>query len=199
MPDTLQAPDADTLSRLFLEARSHNGWQDRKVPDDTLRTLWDTLKMGPTSANCSPGRFVFIRSEEGKERLRPALSGGNLDKTMAAPVCVIIAHDPKSYEHLPDLFPHADARSWFTGSDDLARETAFRNGTLMGAYLMIAARALGLDVGPMSGFDKTKVEEIFLAETGWKANFLCNLGYGDASKLYDRLPRLGFDTACRLV
>lgn len=199
MPDTYLDPDADMLSRLFLDARSHNGWQDRSVPDQILHQLWDTLRMGPTSANCSPGRFVFVRSPEGKEKLRPALSGGNLDKTMAAPVCVIIAHDPAFYDHLPQLFPHVDARPWFTGSEAVAQETAFRNGTLMGGYLIMAARALGLDAGPMSGFDKDKVEEAFLAETGWKANFLCNLGYGDPAALFGRLPRLSFDQACRLA
>jgi 3-hydroxypropanoate dehydrogenase len=199
MADTLYDPHAETLSRLFLDARSQNGWLDRPVPDDVLHHLWDVLKMGPTSANCSPGRFVFIRSPEGKDKLRPALSGGNLDKTMAAPVCVIVAHDPAFYDHLPQLFPHTDARPWFTGSEAVAQETAFRNGTLMGGYLMLAARALGLDVGPMSGFDKTMVEQTFLAETGWKANFLCNLGYGDPKAVFGRLPRLSFDQACRLA
>ncbi|WOI58015.1 malonic semialdehyde reductase [Palleronia sp. LCG004] len=199
MPDTYQDLSEETLSRLFLDARSQNGWQDRPVPDDVLHNLWDILKMGPTSANCSPGRFVFVRSEEGKEKLRPTLSGGNLDKTMTAPVCVIVAYDPKFYDHLPELFPHTDARPWFTGSEQVAYETAFRNGTLMGGYLMLAARALGLDVGPMSGFDAAQVEDAFLSDTGWKANFLCNLGYGDPAQVYDRLPRLPFETACRMA
>ncbi|MBS1301407.1 malonic semialdehyde reductase [Loktanella sp. SALINAS62] len=188
-----------TVARLFTEARSQNGWQDRNVPDQTLRDLWDILKFGPTSANCSPGRFVFVTSDEAKSKLRPALSGGNLDKTMSAPVCAIIAWDPAFYDKLPELFPHTDARPWFTGSEAVAHETAFRNGTLMGGYLMLAARTLGLDVGPMSGFDTEKVEEAFLADRGWKVNFLCNIGYGDPSKVYDRLPRLDFDDACAIV
>ena len=187
------------IAALFTEARSQNGWQDRAVPDALLRDLWDILKYGPTSANCSPGRFVFVTSDAAKEKLRPALSSGNLDKTMTAPVCAIIAWDPAFYDKLPELFPHTDARPWFTGSEAVAHETAFRNGTLMGGYLMLAARALGLDVGPMSGFDVGKVEEAFLAERGWKANFLCNIGYGDPSKVFDRLPRLAFEEACAIV
>lgn len=199
MLDTDFSPNDETVARLFTDARSQNGWLDRGVSDDTLRALWDVLKFGPTSANCSPGRFVFVATDEGREKLRPALSGGNLDKTMAAPVCAIIAWDPAFYDQLPQLFPHADARPWFTGSEEIAHETAFRNGTLMGGYLMLAARALGLDVGPMSGFDPKLVEDTFLAERGWKANFLCNIGYGDPSKVFDRLPRLDFDEACAIV
>ncbi len=192
------AKDA-TIAQLFTKARSHNGWQDRAVPDQMLHALWDILKFGPTSANCSPGRFVFVTTPEAKEKLRPALSGGNLDKTMSAPVCAIIAWDPAFYDKLPELFPHTDARPWFTGSEKVAHDTAFRNGTLMGGYLMLAARTLGLDVGPMSGFDADKVEAAFLAERGWKANFICNIGYGDPSKLFDRLPRLAFEDACAIV
>lgn len=199
MLDQDAASTEATVARLFTEARSQNGWQDRAVPDQTLRDLWDILKFGPTSANCSPGRFVFVTTAAAKERLRPALSGGNLDKTMSAPVCAIIAWDPAFYDKLPELFPHTDARPWFTGSEAVAHETAFRNGTLMGGYLMLAARALGLDVGPMSGFDADKVEAAFLADRGWKPNFLCNIGYGDPSKVFDRLPRLAFDDACDIV
>ena len=199
MKDTDISPSDASIARLFTDARSQNGWMDRPVGDDTLRALWDILKFGPTSANCSPGRFVFVATDEGREKLRPALSGGNLEKTMAAPVCAIIAWDPEFYEKLPKLFPHTDARPWFTGSPEVAHETAFRNGTLMGGYLMLAARALGLDAGPMSGFNPNLVEETFLAEKGWKANFLCNLGYGDPSKVFDRLPRLDFDEACMIV
>ncbi len=193
------ALDPAALAKLFTEARTHNAWLDKPIPAETERKLYDLLKMGPTSANCSPARFVFVRSEAGKEKLRPALSSGNLDKTMSAPLTVIVAHDPKFYDHLPELFPHTDARSWFTGSEAAARETAFRNGTLQGAWLIMGARALGLDTGPMSGFDKDKVTEAFLAEDGWEANFLVNIGYGDAEALFDRLPKLDFDQVCRVV
>lgn len=191
--------DAGTLAQLFTEARSFNGWQDKPVPQDLLEQLYDLAKMGPTSANCSPARFIFVRSPEAKEKLRPALSSGNLKKTMSAPVTVIIAQDMKFYDKLPELFPHTDARSWFTGSEAAVRETAFRNSSLQGAYLMLAARALGLDCGPMSGFDAAKIEAAFCEGTDWKVNFLCNLGYGDRDSLFGRLPRLAMDDACRIV
>ncbi|TRB01714.1 MULTISPECIES: malonic semialdehyde reductase [Rhizobium/Agrobacterium group] len=191
--------DSKALATLFTEARTHNGWTDKLVSDETLKALYDLTKMGPTSANCSPGRFVFVRSPEAKEKLRPALSSGNLEKTMAAPVTVIAAIDSEFYEKLPVLFPHADARSWFTSSAAMAEETAFRNGTLQAGYLILAARALGLDTGAMSGFDKGKVDAAFFAGTTWKSNFLINLGHGDPSKLFGRLPRLGFEDACVLA
>lgn len=192
--------DPAAIDGLFREARTQNKWLDRPVPDATLQELYDILKWGPTSANCSPARFVFIRTREGKEKLRPALSSGNTEKTMTAPVTVIIAYDPKFYEKLPTLFPHnPDAKNWFTSSEQFAFMTAFRNGSLQGAYLMIAARAVGLDVGGMSGFDTAKVDEAFFAESGYKSNFLCNLGYGDPSGVFARLPRLGFDEACELA
>ena len=184
---------------LFNEARTHNGWTDQPVSDDTLRELFDLLKMAPTSANCSPARFVFLRSAESRQRLVPALLPGNLEKTLAAPVTVIVACDHAFHEQLPKLFPHADARSWFAGNEDLIRETAFRNGTLQGAYMMLAARAVGLDCGPMSGFDKAKVDETFFADTTWRSNFLCNLGHGDPSKLFPRSPRFQFEDACRVL
>lgn len=187
------------IDEIFTNARTHNSWTDKPVSDADLHAIFDILKMGPTSANCSPARFVFIRTPEGREKLRPALSAGNLDKTMSAPVTVIVAHDPKFYDKLPMLFPHADARSWFAGNDALAQETAFRNGTLQGAYLMIAARAMGVDCGAMSGFDKSKVDAAFFAESGWKSNFLVNLGHGDASGLFPRSPRFAFDEACVLA
>lgn len=193
------ALDDAALATLFTEARTHNGWMDKPIGDETLKALYDLTKMGPTSANCSPARFVFVRSPEGKEKLRPALSSGNLEKTMAAPVTVIAAIDSEFYEKLPQLFPHADARSWFTSSPDVAEETAFRNATLQAGYLILAARALGLDTGAMSGFDKGKVDAAFFAGTTWKSNFLINLGYGDPSKLFGRLPRLGFEDACLLA
>lgn len=184
---------ADALDQLFLEARTHNAWQDNPVSDDLLRQLADTVKYGPTSANCSPMRLVFVKSPDAKARLLKHVSDGNQDKTRTAPVTAIIAYDMKFYDHLPKLFPHTDARVWFTGNDALIEETAFRNGSLQGAYLMIAARALGLDVGGMSGFDKDGVDGEFFAGTSFKTNFLCNLGYGDPSGLFDRSPRFEFD------
>jgi 3-hydroxypropanoate dehydrogenase len=187
------------LDTLWRNGRTHFKWTGQPVTDDELHQLYELLKFGPTSANCSPARFVFVRTPEGKERLKPALSAGNIEKTMTAPVTVIVAYDPQFYDHLPRLFPHADARSWFSGNAALAEETAFRNGTLQGGYLILAARALGLDAGPMSGFDKAKVDEAFFATSGWKANFLVNLGHGDPSALFPRAPRLGFEEAAILA
>jgi 3-hydroxypropanoate dehydrogenase len=193
------ALDDAALDLLFREARTHNKWTDQPVTDDELRQLYELLKFGPTSANASPARFLFVRTQDAKERLKPALSSGNRDKTMAAPVTVIVAYDPKFYDHLPKLFPHADARSWFTSSEKLAEETAFRNGTLQGAYLIMAARSIGLDCGPMSGFDNAKVDAEFLNWRGWKSNFLVSLGHGGPEGLFPRNPRLGFDEACQLL
>lgn len=187
------------LETLFTGARTHNGWLDIPVSDETLREIYDLMKWGPTSANCSPARIVFVRSPEGKEKLRPALSSGNLEKTLTAPVTAIVAWDSEFYERLPVLFPHGDARSWFTSSPALAEETAFRNSSLQAAYLIFACRALGLDTGPMSGFDRDKVDAAFFADSGWKSNLLINIGYGDTAKLYGRLPRLSFDDACQLA
>lgn len=187
------------LRPLFLDARTHNNWCDEDVPDSLLREIVDLLKLGPTSANCSPARFVFVRSKAEKERLRPHLSEGNRDKTMRAPVCVIIGYDLDFYELLPELFPHTDARSWFRGKPEKIRETAFRNGTLQGGYLILAARSLGLDCGPMSGFDNAGVDRDFFAGTSIKSNFLCNLGYGDASVLMPRSPRLAFDEIAKII
>jgi 3-hydroxypropanoate dehydrogenase len=184
---------------LFLDARTHYKWQDAPVSDETVEEVYRLLRMGPTSANSSPARFVFLRTAEAKEKLKPALSPGNVDKTMSAPVVAIVAYDPQFYEQLPKLFPHADARAWFAGNEALAEETAFRNGTLQGAYLIMAARAVGLDAGPMSGFDRGRVDEAFFAASGWKSNFLVNLGHGDESGLFPRSPRLTFDEACLLL
>ncbi|CAM7123234.1 malonic semialdehyde reductase [Leclercia adecarboxylata] len=184
---------------LFTEARTHNGWLDRPVSDETLREIYELMKWGPTSANCSPARMVFIRTPEGKEKLRPALSSSNLQKTLTAPVTAIVAWDSQFYDRLPELFPHGDARSWFTASPQLAEETAFRNSTLQAAYLIVACRALGLDTGPLSGFDREKVDAAFFTGSNLKSNLLINIGYGDTSKLYGRLPRLSFDDACGLV
>ena len=192
--------DAAGLDLLFREARTHNKWHEDTISDETLHELYDLLKQGPTSANSSPARFLFLRTKEAKERLAPALSSGNLAKTMAAPVTVIVAYDPKFYERLPFLFPHnPDATSWFTSNDSLAATTAFRNGTLQGAYLLIAARSLGLDIGAMSGFDNATVDAAFFARNGWRSNFLVNLGYGDPAGLFDRSPRLPFEEACLMA
>ena len=165
-----EAVSQSALNTLFYDARTHNGWQDRPVSDATLAEIYELVKMGPTSANCSPARFVFIRSEEGKERLRPALSSGNLAKTLSAPVTAIVAWD-----------------------------AAFRNSSMQAAYLIAACRALGLDTGPMSGFDRALVDKTFFSDTPWRSNLLVNIGYGDASKLYGRLPRLAFNDACQLI
>lgn len=198
--DAMIETDATSMEELlFTRARSFNKWQDRPVTDAQIAAIYDLARMGPTSANCSPARFVFVRTAEGKEKLRPALSSGNLEKTMTAPVTVIVAHDTTFYDKLPQLFPHADARPWFTSSPAFAEETAFRNGTLQAAYLIMAARMSGLDTGPMSGFKADLVNEAFFAGTTWKANFLINIGYGDASGNFARLPRLPFDEACLLA
>ena len=192
--------DAAGLDLLLREARSHNKFTEQPVTDDELRALHDLLKQGPTSANCSPARFLFLRTPEAKRRLAPALSAGNHDKTMAAPVTAIVAYDPRFYEKLPKLFPHnPDATSWFASNDSLAATTAFRNGTLQGAYLILAARALGLDTGAMSGFDNAMVDEEFLTARGWRSNFLCNIGHGDPAGLFPRSPRLDFHEACMLL
>jgi 3-hydroxypropanoate dehydrogenase len=190
--------DQNALNLLFNDARTYNKWQDKPVHDETLHQLFDLFKMAPTSANCFPARIVFVKSDSAKARLKPCLAEGNLAKTMAAPVCAIIAHDMEFYEHLPKLFPHTDARSWFAGKPDSIAETAFRNGTLQGAYLIMAARALGLDCGPMSGFDKAKLDEAFFADTTYKSNFLCNIGYGDDKDMFPRSPRFDFNEACKI-
>jgi 3-hydroxypropanoate dehydrogenase len=189
----------DALDQLFREARTHSAWLPKPVDDALLRQIFSLAIMGPTSANSSPGRFVFVKTEQAKEQLRPALSAGNVDKTMAAPVTVIVGMDLAFYEHLPRLFPHADARSWFVGNEDAIRATAMRNSSLQGAYLIMAARALGLDAGPMSGFDAAKVDEAFFTGTTIKTNFLINLGYGDPSKLHARNPRFSFDEAALIA
>ena len=189
----------EALDVIFREARTRNGWEPREVSRTLIQAVYDLTKWGPTSANCSPARFVFVMSKEAKERLKPHLLPGNVEKTMASPCCVIIAYDMAFHEKLPQLFPHADAKSWFAGNDALIEETAMRNGSLQGAYLIIAARALGLDCGPMSGFDKGGVDKAFFAGTTFKANFLCNIGYGTDEKLHPRGPRLAFGEACQIV
>lgn len=190
----------EALDLLFREARTHIGWLDEPVADDTLRQLYDLLRWGPTSANSSPARFVFLRTREAKERLRPALSPGNVEKTMAAPVTAIVAYDLRFYEQLPRLFPHDPGmRDMFAKNTELLEVTAKRNSSLQGAYMILAARAIGLDCGPMSGFDNPKVDQEFFPEGHVRSNFLCNLGHGDRSKLHPRGPRLSFDEACTLL
>jgi len=191
--------DQDSLDTLFTRARTHTVWQDKPVEDATLEAIYELMKWGPTSANSSPGRIVFVKSPAAKARLLACADAGNLDKIRTAPVTAIVAMDMRFYDQLPQLFPHADARSWFVGNDALIASTAFRNSSLQGAYLMLAARAMGIDAGPMSGFNAEQLNAAFFAGTEWKANFLCNLGYGDVQKLHPRQPRLSFDQACTIA
>lgn len=197
-PNAVPVPDA-ALDQIFREARTHNVWLPKPVPVELLHQAYNLAALGPTSANTTPARFVFLTTREAKERLRPALSPNNLEKTMVAPVTAIIAYDTEFYEHLPKLFPQRDMRALFAGNPALIQETAFRNGSLEGAYFILAARAVGLDCGPMSGFDQAKVNAEFFPDGKWKANFLCNLGYGDSTKLFPRNPRLSFEEACRIL
>ncbi len=188
------------LDQLFLEAHTLNAWQDKPVADELLHQLYDTLRMAPTSMNCSPARIVFVKSKAAKEKLNQALMEGNRAKTMAAPVTAIIGYDMRFFEQLPKLFPPMPtARGMFESNAALSDITAFRNGTLQGAYLILAARALGLDCGPMSGFDNAAVDSLFFADTSVKSNFICNLGYGDTKGIYPRSPRLSFDEACQIA
>lgn len=189
----------EALALLFLNARTHNAWQDKPVSDEQLRRLYELMKWGPTSANCSPARIVFAKSREARDRLAACMSPGNADKTRVAPVTAIIGMDMEFYEKLPQLFPHADARSWFAGKQKLIDATALRNSSLQGGYLIMAARGLGLDCGPMSGFDESKVNAAFFAGTPVRVNFVCSIGYGDPAKLFPRSPRLSFDEACAIA
>jgi 3-hydroxypropanoate dehydrogenase len=199
-PPSIRKPVADAaLAQIFRDARTYNRFRDEPVPDGLLRAAWNLARLGPTSANSSPGRILFVKSPAAKRRLEPALSEGNRAKTMKAPVTAIMAYDMEFYEHLPRLFPHEDARSWFAGKPDAIEVTAFRNGTLFGGYFILAARAVGLDCGPMSGFDNARVDAEFFAGTSWRSNFLINLGFGDAGDLRPRHPRFEFDEACRIV
>jgi 3-hydroxypropanoate dehydrogenase len=189
---TKESLKTDSLDQLFIKARTHYHWLDKPVGDELIHQMFDLAKMGPTSANCSPMRAIFVKSKEVKEKLKPFLDGGNVEKTMTAPVTGIFAYDFKFFDHLPKLFPHTDAKSWFIGNDDLIRQTAWRNGTLQVAYVMMAARSLGLDCGPMSGFDRAGVKAAFFPTLDGEVNMLCNFGYGDDSKLYPRAPRFDF-------
>jgi 3-hydroxypropanoate dehydrogenase len=191
--------DAD-LDVLFREARTHNVWLDQPVDDALLRRVYDLARMGPTSANMCPLRVVFVRTKEAKEKLKPCLDAGNVDKTMKAPVTAILGMDVHFFELMPKLFPHADAKSWFKDlPENVLEYIALRNSSLQGAYFMLAARSLGLDCGPMSGFKNAMVDAAFFAGTTVKSNFLCNLGHGDPAKLYPRSPRLTFEEACRIA
>jgi 3-hydroxypropanoate dehydrogenase len=187
------------LAQLFTAARTQNGYLPTPVGDDVLRQLYDLVKLGPTAANSGPARFQFVRSDAGKQKLLGCVSAGNVAKVTQAPVTVIVGMDLAFHEKLPQLFPHADARSWFAGKPAMIQESAFRNSSLQGGYLILAARALGLDCGPMSGFDGAKIDAAFWAGTAVRTNFICTLGHGDPSKVLERLPRLGFDEACQLV
>jgi 3-hydroxypropanoate dehydrogenase len=196
LPETAKKEFFDLI---FLKARTYSYWQPRPVPDELLKEAYELARMGPTSANMCPMRLLFIKSKEAKERLKPALSQGNLEKTMSAPVTAIIAYDLEFYENLPRLFPHADARSWFAGNKDLIQSSAFRNGTLQGAYFMLALRSLGLDLGPMSGFENAKVDAEFFPNSSIRSNWLCNIGYGDGSKLHPRDPRYEFSEIAKII
>jgi 3-hydroxypropanoate dehydrogenase len=194
-----QVLPAASLDQLFLAARSHNGWLDREVSEEQLHQLYDLLKQGPTSNNCCPARFVFVRSEAAKQRLLPALKGHNGEKMLHAPVTVIVAYDKQFFEHLPTLFPAYDAAAPYRDNPTAAQVAALRNGSLQGAYLMLAARAMGLDCGPMSGFDNSQVDAEFFPDGRFASNFLCSLGYGDASQLRPAGIRLDFASACQLI
>lgn len=196
----MKAIGDEAMDQIFRDARTHSHWKDEPVAQADLEALYDLMKFGPTSANCCPARILFLTSTKAKERLRPHLIEGNVEKTMKAPVTAIIGYDTLFYEKIPQLFPHnPGARDWFEGEEKTGNETAFRNGSLQGAYLIIAARAVGLDCGPMSGFDNDGVDSEFWPDGRVKSNFLCNLGYGDASRLHSRSPRLDFAEACRVL
>ena len=199
MITTTRAISEEALEQIFINARTHSDWLPEPVSDELIYQIYDLMKWGPTSANCCPARIVFVKSRYAKERLLACMAAGNVEKTRTAPLTAIIAHDMEFYEELPKLFPHSPARAWFVGNRPLIESTAFRNGTLQGAYFMIAARSLGLDCGPMSGFDNAKVDATFFYGNSWKSNFICNLGYGDHSKLYPRSPRLELSEACRIL
>ena len=192
--------DVRSLDLVFREARSFVAWLDKPVDDALLRQVYDLAKMGPTSANMCPMRVTFVKSKEAKEKLKPTLDPGNVDKTMAAPATAIVAMDIHFFEQMPKLYPFADAKAWFKDlPENVLEYVALRNSSLQGAYLILAARSLGLDCGPMSGFNNAKVDAAFFAGTNVKSNFLCNLGYGDKTKLHPRAPRLTFDEACKIA
>ena len=192
--------DLNKIKDIFISGRTHNDWIEKDVPDSLLRELYNLMKWGPTSANCSPARITFIKSKEAKKRLKKYLIESNIEKTISAPVTAIIAYDSKFFEFIPKLFPHnPEAKEWFSGSEEFAEVTAFRNSSLQGAYFILAARTLGLDCGPMSGFDNVGIDNEFFSESNFKSNFICNIGYGDHNKLFDRSPRFDFDEVCKIL
>ncbi len=195
----MKSVDQAAIAQLFTEARTHSVWQDKHVDDALLKQIYEAMKFGPTAANSSPARIVFVKSAEQKARLVDCVSAGNVEKTRSAPVTAIIAFDNAFHDQLPKLFPHADARAWYAGNDEKIARDALMNSSLQGGYFILAARALGLDCGPMGGFDAAKVNAAFFPDGKWSVNFLINLGYGEAEKLHPRLPRLSFDEACRVV
>lgn len=194
-----KALNQQALNTLFVEARSHNGWKAASLPEGIETQIYDLMKMGPTAVNSCPARLVYVKSDEAKARLKSCLADGNVEKSMTAPAVVIIGMDLEFYEKLPKLFPHTDARSWFAGNDVKIQENAFRNSSLQAAYFMLAARSLGLDCGPMSGLDYDKMNKEFFPDGKVKCNFICAIGYGDETKLFDRSPRLDFDEACQVL
>ena len=192
--------ELNKIKDIFVSGRTHNDWIEKDVPDSLLHELYNLMKWGPTSANCSPARITFIKSQEAKNRLVKYLIESNIEKTISAPVTAIIAYDTKFYEFIPKLFPHnPEAKEWFSGSEEFAEVTAFRNSSLQGAYFILAARTLGLDCGPMSGFDNVGIDDEFFSESNFKSNFICNIGYGDHDKLFDRSPRFDFDEVCKIL
>jgi len=191
--------DEHAMQQLFTAARSHNGWLDRPVSNEQLEQIYNLMKMGPTSANSCPARLVFVKGAEAKQKLKPCLNEGNIEKSMTAPVVAIIGMDLEFYENLPRLFPHTDARSWFAGKPEKIDKSAFRDSSLQGAYFILAVRSLGLDAGPMSGFNPDKLDAAFFPDGKVKSNFICAIGYGDETKLHPRNPRLGFTEACSIV
>ena len=191
--------DEEALNLIFGEARSMNGWQDKDVSDAMIHSLYDLTKMGPTSTNCSPARFVFVKSEAEKVKFEPALLPNNISKVITAPVVAIIGYDLDFSDHMTKLFPHMDVAPMYKGNNEMNVSTAFRNSSLQGAYLMMVARAMGLDCGPMSGFNNQLVDETFFSDTNIKSNFLCCIGYGDSTKIFQRLPRLDFDEVCKII
>ena len=199
LKDRTNPLDEEGLNLIFGEARSMNGWQNKAVSDVMIHSLYDLVKMGPTSTNCSPARFVFVKSEVEKAKLESALMPNNIPKVMTAPVVAIIAYDLDFSDHMTKLFPHMDVAPMYKGNDEMNVSTAFRNSSLQGAYLMMVARAMGLDCGPMSGFDNQLIDETFFSDTNIKSNFLCCIGYGDSTKIFQRLPRLDFDEVCKII
>ena len=199
LKDRTNPLDEEGLNLIFGEARSMNGWQNKAVSDVMIHSLYDLVKMGPTSTNCSPARFVFVKSDAEKAKLESALMPNNIPKVMTAPVVAIIAYDLDFSNHMTKLFPHMDVAPMYKGNDEMNVSTAFRHSSLQGAYLMMVARAMGLDCGPMSGFDNQLIDETFFSDTNIKSNFLCCIGYGDSTKIFQRLPRLDFDEVCKII